>query len=258
MDTRRVSRLVLCILLVGCARATQVPAAPEPLKAVVVVSANTEWKVVKAVFPEARYQTTPWGEYFVHTVDAAGTPTRVVMFHGGWGKVAAAGSTQYAIDRWRPRYVINLGTAGGFAGAIDKHAVVLVERTVIYDIKEAMGDSAEAIADYSVDVDLTWLAEPASAVKRTLLVSGDRDLVPAEIRELATKYGAVAGDWESGAIAYTCARNKQRVLILRGVTDLVTSEAGEAYGNLTAFADGANVIMRRLLGELPAWLARMP
>jgi len=155
--------------------------------------------------------------------------------------------------------VINLGTAGGFAGSIEKQAVVLADRTIVYDIKEAMGDSAEAIADYSVAIDLTWLKEPyPSVVRKTLLVSGDRDLVPAEIGELVTKYGAVAGDWESGAIAYTCARNKQRVVILRGVTDLVCREVGEAYGNMAVFADGANVVMRRLFGELPAWLERLP
>ena len=189
---------------------------------------------------------------------SGGRPARVVFFHGGWGKVAAAGSAQYAIDRWRPAYVVNLGTCGGFAGAIEKHAVVLADRTVIYDIKEAMGDSAEAIADYSVTLDLSWLTGTPSTVVKTLLVSGDRDLVPAELDELASRYGAVAGDWESGAIAYTCARNKQRLLILRGVTDLVSRTGGEAYGNMGAFAEGAGVVMRRLLGELPAWLARCP
>jgi adenosylhomocysteine nucleosidase len=245
-----------CLVVVwwiGCAR----PAAPTdaPPKAVVIVSANTEWKVVKQIYPDARYEPTPWGESFEREV--AGE--RVVYLHGGWGKVAAAGSAQYAIDRWHPRYVINLGTCGGFAGAIDKHAVVLADRTIIYDIKEAMGDSAEAIRDYSTDLDLSWLSGTApSAVTKTLLVSGDRDLVPAELGELASRYGAVAGDWESGAIAYTCARNHQRVLILRGVTDLVAGEGGEAYGNTAAFTEGATVVMRRLLGELPAWLARCP
>ncbi len=198
---------------------------------------------------------TPWGETFER--DIAGE--RVVFLHGGWGKVAAAGSAQYAIDRWHPRYVINLGTAGGFAGAIDKHAVVLADRTVIYDIKEAMGDSAEAIRDYSVELDLSWLQGTApSAVTKTLLVSGDRDLIPDELPALASHYGAVAGDWESGAIAYTCKRNQQRVLILRGITDLVSAQGSETYGNMAAFQDGAAVVMRRLLGELPAWLARCP
>jgi adenosylhomocysteine nucleosidase len=237
------------------------PAAPAaaPPKAVVVVSANMEWRVVRAVFPDVRVEQTPWGEAFERSLDVGGRPARVVFFHGGWGKVAAAGSAQYAIDRWHPAYVINLGTCGGFAGAIEKHAVVLADRTIIYDIKEAMGDSAEAIADYTVALDLSWLAGPPPfAVKKTLLVSADRDLVPAETAELAARYGAVAGDWESGAIAYTCARNRQRVLILRGVSDVVGRAGGEAYGNTSAFAAGADVVMRRLLGELPAWLARCP
>jgi adenosylhomocysteine nucleosidase len=241
-------RLLALFVLVGCATTA-------PPKAVVVVSANMEWKVVKAAYPDARMETTPWGETFEVAIAGA----RVVMFHGGWGKVAAAGSAQYAIDRWRPRYVVNLGTAGGFAGAIERHAVVLVDRTIIYDIVEAMGDSAEAIASYGATIDLSWLAPPyPSAVTKTLLVSGDRDLVPAQLAELASKYGAVAGDWESGAIAYTCARNKQRVVILRGVSDLVHAEGGEAYGNMPAFEEGARIVMTRLLGELPAWLERMP
>lgn len=188
--------LALALAACGAAAEPQAPAAAPP-KAVVIVSANMEWR--------------------------------------------------------------NLGTCGGFAGAIEKHAVVLADRTIIYDIKEAMGDSAEAIADYAVALDLSWLTgPPPSAVRKTLLVSADRDLVPAELGELKTRYGAIAGDWESGAIAYTCQRNRQRVLILRGVSDVVGSTGSEAYGNMAAFAEGADVVMRRLLGELPAWLARCP
>ncbi|HSK02969.1 MAG TPA: hypothetical protein VK932_17075 [Kofleriaceae bacterium] len=253
--------LAICALALAACGAAVEPQAPAaaPPKAVVIVSASMEWRVVKAVYPDARLERTPWGEAFERSIDVGGRPTRVVFFHGGWGKVAAAGSAQYAIDRWRPAYVINLGTCGGFAGAIEKHAVVLADRTIIYDIKEAMGDSAEAIADYTVALDLSWLTgPPPSAVRKTLLVSADRDLVPAELDELKTRYGAVAGDWESGAIAYTCQRNRQRVLILRGVSDVVGSTGGEAYGNIAAFAEGADVVMRRLLGELPAWLARCP
>src|SRR5262245_17450283 len=84
--------------------AAAAPGAPPP-RAVVVVSANTEWRVVKAVYPDARYEQTPWGETFERTIDVGGRPERIVFFHGGWGKVAAAGSAQYAIDRWHPRYL---------------------------------------------------------------------------------------------------------------------------------------------------------
>lgn len=254
---------LLLLAWLGCGSSSAAvempPPAAAPPKAVVIVSANMEWRVVKAIYPDARFEQTPWGEAFERSIDVGGRPARVVFFHGGWGKVAAAGSAQYAIDRWRPAYVVNLGTCGGFAGAIEKHAVVLADRTLIYDIKEAMGDSAEAIADYTVSLDLSWLAGPLPGdVRKTLLVSADRDLVPSELGELAARYGAVAGDWESGAIAYTCARNRQRVLILRGVSDVVSPAGGEAYGNMAAFVEGADVVMRRLLAELPAWLERCP
>jgi nucleoside phosphorylase len=43
----------------------------------------------------------------------------LAFLHGGWGKVAAAGSTQYAIDRWAPARLINLGTCGGFKGVLN-------------------------------------------------------------------------------------------------------------------------------------------
>ncbi|RPI83169.1 MAG: hypothetical protein EHM41_16570 [Chloroflexi bacterium] len=45
------------------------------------------------------------------------------------GKISAAASTQYIIDRWNPDLLINLGTCGGFEGCIERGAVVLVEKT---------------------------------------------------------------------------------------------------------------------------------
>ena len=257
--------LVLTIAILSLPRgATARPQASAPPRndsgvVVVVVSANAEWTVVKAVYPQAAYRRSPWGEYFETTIRAGGRERAIVFMHGGWGKVAAAGSAQYAIDRWKPSVLMNLGTCGGFGGNIRRFDVVLADRTIIYDIKEAMGDSAAAIADYTTTIDLGWLG-PAfpSPVRKTVLVSADRDLVPAELAELKAKYGAVAGDWESGAIAYTCARNGQRLLILRGVSDLVTARSGgEAYGNLQVFEQGTQKVMRSLLEQLPQWLAMM-
>jgi adenosylhomocysteine nucleosidase len=231
--------------------------APPAGVVVVIVSANAEWRVVRTVYPKAEYQVSPWGEFFDTTVTNGAGRSRVVFVHGGWGKVAAAGSAQYAIDRWKPSLVVNLGTCGGIAGQIGRFDTVLVDRTIIYDIKEAMGDSAQAIADYSTTLDLAWLRAPyPAAVRKTLLVSADRDLVPGEMPELMKRYGAIAADWESGAIAYTCARNRQRLLILRGVSDLVsTATGGEAYGNLQAFEDGTRTVMTGLLEQLSKWLA---
>lgn len=224
---------------------------------VVLISANVEWRWVRTLLPQTLVETTPYGECLTQSLMVAAAPCRVMFMHGGWGKIAAAGSTQYALDRWTPRLLVNLGTCGGFAGAISPGAVILVTRTLVYDIIEQMGDPAEALAHYTTELDVSWLREPLpQPVLRGLLLSADRDLVRAEVPHLQAQFGAVAADWESGAIAYVAARNGARCLILRTVTDVVGPESAEAYdGTLTLFTERAGSAMRALLEALPGWLA---
>ncbi|HRQ24470.1 MAG TPA: hypothetical protein PLF42_13670, partial [Anaerolineales bacterium] len=66
--------------------------------------------------------------------------------------------------------------------------------------------------------------------------------------------GAVAGDWESGALAWVANKNNARLLILRGVSDLVSEQAGEAYDNLAMFEARAKEVMEKLFIQLPDWL----
>ncbi len=71
------------------------------------------------------------------------------------------------------------------------------------------------------------------------------------------QYQACAADWESCAIAWVAARNRLRCLILRGVTDLVDDDGGEAYGNFGLFAERTRGIMVHLLDSLPGWLDQL-
>jgi adenosylhomocysteine nucleosidase len=133
-----------------------------------------------------------------------------------------------------------------------------VERTIVYDILEQMGDSTEAIEHYTTELDLSWLKPPYShAVRRGLLVSADRDIVVEDIPRLKSRYGAVAADWESGAIAWVAKKNNVRCLILRGVTDIVGAGGGEAYGNIALFHDRTKEVMKVLIGQFPDWLKRI-
>ncbi len=227
------------------------------IRIAVVISAGQEWDVVRERFGYNGLSLSPYGEWCTAQVDVAGCAETVVFFHEGWGKIAAAGATQYVIDRWQPQLIVNLGTCGGFEGAIARETVVLAERTLVYDIIEQMGDPDAALRHYTTDLDLSWLMEPyPMPVQRGLLLSGDRDLVVEEVPVLRARFGAAAGDWESGAIAYVAARNGVRCLILRGVTDLVGADGGEAYdGSVTFYRAQARIVMTRLLNALPDWLA---
>jgi nucleoside phosphorylase len=217
----------------------------------VLISAGAEWRALLPYFPKADEQLTPYG----NTFNAVLAGQRVQFLHGGWGKVAAAGSAQYAIDRWQPARIINLGTCGGFAGQVERGDVILAEKTLIYDIVEQMTDPAQAIQHYSVEMDLDWLsAPPPQPVLRKTLVSADRDIVVDDIPMLIERYQAVAADWESGAIAWTARRNGLPCLVLRGVSDLVDASVGEAYGNYTFFEEQCKEIMAGFAQHLPAWI----
>jgi adenosylhomocysteine nucleosidase len=214
---------------------------------IVLISANSEWRAVKEILTPSCVQSTLLGETF--------DVRPVTYFHGGWGKISAAATTQVVIDHFQPDLLINLGTCGGFEGRIARGTIILVTKTIVYDIIEQMSDPEDAIAHYSTEIDLSWLPEPLPfSVQRGLLVSADRDILPADIPGLVHKYGAIAADWESGAIAWVAHRNGKKCLILRGVTDLVSAGGGEAYGNIELFHENTKSIMKTLVHQLPGWL----
>ncbi len=219
------------------------------MKVVVIISAIAEWKAVKEIFPQLKVNDSAYGESSI--VNLGGYDLK--LYHSGWGKIASAGMMQYVIDHDQPDLVVNLGTCGGFEGLVDLGDLVLVERTFIYDIVELMGD-LNIIDYYASTLDLSWLPKPyPHPVRPGMIASADSDLPPNKIAPLKA-YGAIVGDWESGALAWVAAKNKQKLLILRGVSDLVSEESGEAYDNLPLFEERTKGVMRRLFKQLPDWL----
>jgi len=224
---------------------------------VVLISADQEWHAVQEFYSPGMMNPSPYGEWFDQRIELTENIVCIRFLHGGWGKIAAAASTQYVIGEWHPELLINLGTCGGFDGFIKTEDVVLVDETIVYDIYEKMFDPDAAINSYKTGLDLSWLEFPyPQKVIKTKMVSADRDLIPSEIVMLHERFGAIAGDWESGAIAYVASHNHIRCLILRGVSDIVTAHGSDAYQNTEVFTERTKKIMFELLGHLPAWLTK--
>lgn len=219
------------------------------MKTVVIVSANTEWKMVKELFPSLIITPSAYGDTAL--LHLGGYDLK--LLHSGWGKVASAGAIQYVIDHDRPNLVVNLGTCGGFAGVTGLGDIVLVERTFIYDIVELIGDP-NVVEYYASSLDLGFLADPHPyPVRKGIIASADSDLPPDKIAYLKSM-GAIAGDWESAALAWVAKKNAARLLILRGVSDLVSETGGEAYDNLSLYQERTKAIMQKLFDQLPGWL----
>jgi len=219
------------------------------VKTVVIISATAEWNGVTPLFPAAKIEHYPYGEYFQVTFNEL----PITFFHTGWGKTASAGALQYIIDKYNPEVVINLGTCGGFAGVVNQGDLILVEQTFMYDIMELMGDLD--ISDYyASSLDLSWFAEPEPfPTRRGIIASADSDLPPHVIPFLKS-HGAIAADWESASLAWVARKNNTRLLILRMVSDLVSEAGGEAYDNIEIFNERAKVIIQQLIMQLPEWL----
>ena len=230
---------------------------------IILISANAEWQALSSlpgyrppinrVHGRTNAGDTPFGEWFQKQIGGVST----IFVHGGWGKISAAASTQYVIDHYTPWLLVNLGTCGGFSGQVERGSILLVDSTLVYDIFEKMGDYEEALRYYTTELDLNWLGTGLpSGISRSLLVSADRDLLPEDIQRLKQRYGAIAGDWESGAINWVADRNHVPCLILRGVTDLVDEEGGEAYGNYDLFFRRTRDVMEKLTSSLPWFIER--
>jgi len=234
------------------------PAAPAAhARVVALISATAEWKILVAQFPGDALHDTPFGSWLTHRLG----DEDVVFFHGGYGKVAAAGSTQYAIDHWHPGLLVNLGTCGGFGGERKVGDIVLASETIIYDIVELMGNADEAIEDFRTRLDTQrWPARLANRVVIGPIVSADRDLDPGTPPMLHARYHATVGDWESGAIAWVAAHNHTPVIILRGVTDLVDVAGGDPTYNAVELWQRASIAVMAslvsLLGEALPDLAK--
>jgi len=220
------------------------------MKIVIVISALAEWEGFKLLFPDSEIQQSPYGESTHLVLDS----WHLTLFHSGWGKIASAAMMQYVIDHCSPDVIVNLGTCGGFEGLVNQGDIILVERAFVYDIVELMGD-LDIATYYASSLDLRWLATPdPHPVRRGAIASADSDLPPQKIPFLTSR-GAMAADSESSAFAWVAQKNNARLLILRGVSDMVSEQGGEAYNNIEIFNQRAKEIMKKLFEQLPDWLS---
>jgi adenosylhomocysteine nucleosidase len=226
---------------------------------VVLVCAEVEWRAVRGRYESAVAGASPFGSWLAAAVADGPRTHSVVFLHTGVGKIRATAAAQYAVGRWQPPLLVNLGTCGGFGGVIERGEVVLVDRAVVYDMVDRTAEREAVLDGCDTRLDLSWLGAPHPAPVRVgPMLSADRDLLPADMPRLRSSYGAVAADWESAAIAYVAHANRVPALILRGVSDLVGPDGGEAYGDPAVFLAGAARVMEELLGQLPLWLSRWP
>lgn len=190
----------------------------------------------------------------------------VVLAQCGIGKVNAALATTLLLVRFKPRAVLNTGTAGGLHASFEVGDIVLGKEVCHHDVdattfgyaygqvprepKRFQGDPALLSAALRAAREL-----PGANVHTGLIASGDVFLDDVSNRDLVrSRFPDVfAAEMEGAAIAQVCAHFEVPSLIIRAVSDLAGEGAKSTHEDFLRHAadNSAKLVMAALLAYQP-------
>lgn len=153
------------------------------MKLSIQICADKEWPCIKSIFKvrDNRLQLSPFGECFDDPLGSI----ECRWYHSGATKTRAAAACQYAICTWHPDTIINLGTCGGVAHNVKELDIILVNKTIQYDVIERFGELSESFQkDQETIIDVSWVRN-VEALKSPIL-----ERLPVRTRISALNVGA--------------------------------------------------------------------
>ncbi|WP_298445220.1 5'-methylthioadenosine/S-adenosylhomocysteine nucleosidase [uncultured Ferrimonas sp.] len=156
----------------------------------------------------------------------------VILTRSGIGKVTAAVATAVLIERFEPSYVINTGSAGGFAKSLNIGDVVISSEVRHHDADVTafgyeMGQLPGQPAAFLPDPKLVGIAKAAVAqvgevnAIEGLICTGDSFIAdPKRTATMLSHFPAMAAcEMEAAAIAQTCHQFGTAFVVIRAISD---------------------------------------
>jgi adenosylhomocysteine nucleosidase len=137
---------------------------------------------------------------------------RLVIVESGAGRAPAARAAEALIRGHRPQWVISAGFAGGLHASMAQGDILLADEIV---------DSADRKFAIDLKVDREKFAAQRHLHVGRLLTAEGIVREPAEKEALGRRFGALAVDMESIAVAEMCRNQKVRFLAVRVISDTV-------------------------------------
>ncbi|MGD9678973.1 MAG: 5'-methylthioadenosine/S-adenosylhomocysteine nucleosidase [Vulcanibacillus sp.] len=178
-------------------------------------------------------------EFYIGTIDGI----EVVILKSGIGKVNAAIGTTLLIHIYKPDYIINTGSAGGFNKDLKVGDIVISRELRYHDVDATVfgyeyGQVPGMPPLYSPDYKLVEIAKKCSAdldvnVVEGLITSSDSFMGDIKkVDEVKNLFPDVhAAEMESTAIAQVCSQFKVPFVIIRSLSDIAGSDAKVSYDN---------------------------
>lgn len=185
---------------------------------------------------------------------------RIVLSKSGVGKVNSSTTTQFIIDKFKPRYIINIGIAGGLTPDLKIGDTIIADKMIQYDFDlTALGKPKGYMDDgsgtdkptiyYSNKPLVDKFVQYKELIKRTgTIATGDVFVIDAKIKsDIQKEFGADAIDMESAAIVQTAKRNNIPVVVLRTISDGVNDTTNDYRQNKTDVADAPALAVALIL-----------
>ncbi|MEW6998203.1 5'-methylthioadenosine/adenosylhomocysteine nucleosidase [Colwelliaceae bacterium BS250] len=192
--------------------------------------------------------------------------TEVVLVQSGIGKVSAALATLLMIEHFSVDYIVNTGSAGGFAKELNVGDIVIGAQLSYHDVDvTAFGYSIGQVpgmpAYFSAHPVLVKAAQtgtnelPNINTITGLITSGDTFMTKQDDISKARKNfpTMVAVEMEGAAIAHTCQQFKVPFVVIRSISDIAGKESATSFDEylVTAAVNSSQLVLNMLI-ELKA------
>ncbi len=188
----------------------------------------------------------------------------VILLKSGIGKVNAAMTTAILLSEYKPDYVINTGSAGGYDPTLSVGAIVISDEVRHHDVDVTafgyeMGQVPQLPAAFKSDAHLMKLAE--EAVKEIgeheaatgLIATGDIFMHnPEKVEEVRGHFPQMkACEMEAAAVAQVCHQFEVPFVVIRSLSDIAGKESSISFDKfLPVAAKHSTEIVLRVVERL--------
>lgn len=183
----------------------------------------------------------------------------VVLLKSGIGKVNAAMATTILHEKYKPSYVINTGSAGGFAKELEVGDLVISTEVTYHDVDVTAfnydyGQIPGSPARYRADEKLVELAlQETKQLDKTqaskgLIATGDSFMQDeTRVHFVRNKFPSmIAAEMEAAAIAQVCSKYETPFVIIRALSDIAGKESSISFDSFLKIAatNSASLIIK--------------
>lgn len=168
---------------------------------------------------------------------------KIVLSKSGIGKVASATTTQFIIDKYKPKYIINIGIAGGLSPDLNAGTTIIAEKMIQHDFDITAFGCTKGYMNTGIEPDkptiyysdktlINKFTKKYKSLKTGTIASGDIFITDIKLKHnIRKEFNADAIDMESASIAQTAKRNHTPFIILRSISDEVKDSSKEYKQN---------------------------